>query len=73
MSNKNNGTAAAPTDVTAGSSGGGGDSSQTNDKEVVLQVLKSGLCRVTEENIFNWNTNNNDRTDVELKPIFVPF
>lgn len=46
---------------------------ENQKKEDVLKVLKGGLCRVTQENIFNWNTNNTDRTDVELKPIFIPF
>ena len=46
---------------------------ENQKKEDVLKVLKGGLSRVTQENIFNWNMNNTDRTDVELKPIFVPF
>ena len=81
MSNKNNNSnnltaAAASTEAaqaaTAGSSEGE-NNGQGNGKEDVLKVLKDGLCRVTEESIFNWNIHNNDRTDVELKPIFVPF
>ena len=41
--------------------------------EDVLSVLKGGLSKVTEVNISSWNTNNNDRTDLELQPIFIPF
>ena len=46
---------------------------ELDGNEDVLSVLKSGLCKVSEVNISNWNTNNNDRTDVELQPIFIPF
>ena len=46
---------------------------ELDNNEDVLSVLKSGLCKVSEVNISNWNTNNNDRTDVELQPIFIPF
>lgn len=53
----------APPGVTSGDS----------DGPDVLAVLKGGLCQVTQETIFNWNTNNNDKTDVVLKPIFIPF
>ena len=43
------------------------------EEQDVLSVLRGGLCKVSEVNISNWNTNNNDRTDVELQPIFIPF
>ena len=46
---------------------------QPEDDQDVLSVLRGGLCKVSEVNISNWNTNNNDRTDVELQPIFIPF
>ena len=46
---------------------------EEQDNQDVLTVLRGGLSTVAEVNISNWNTNNNDRTDVELQPIFIPF
>ena len=65
-------TEAAPaeTSVPAVKGAASGDASGDPD---VLTVLKGGLCQVTQETIFNWNTNNNDKIDIELKPIFIPF
>lgn len=65
-------TDAAPTQPETSTAGvkASGDSTDGPD---VLAVLKGGLCQVTQETIFNWNTNNNDKTDVVLKPIFIPF
>ena len=73
LSNKN--SAVTDTTAAAAATAGSSDDAESNgkDKDDVLKVLKGGLCRVTEENIFKWNTNYNDRTDVEVKPIFVPF
>ena len=65
---------AAPTQPEAAAIGvKGATSGEASNGPDVLAVLKGGLCQVTKETIFNWNTNNNDKTDVELKPIFIPF
>merc|ERR1712218_29834 len=42
----------------------GGDTAGGGGGVEVLGVLRGGLCRVTQETILSWNTNNNDRADV---------